>query len=112
MSIAPQIFVRHYITSRKIFDARREKFLILVARDVLGDVGADALGVTHFAENFSARVSNALNRPSRAVRVEGQGGSRRVVEVNVLRRDLPVVGKFFQPSVARNESALAVTDCD
>jgi hypothetical protein len=47
-----------------------EEGLVLVARDVLGDVGAGTFGVAHLAEDTSARAGDAFDGFERSVRVE------------------------------------------
>ena len=40
-----------------------KNLLILFARDILGDIRADALAVPHFAQHAAIRRADALNRP-------------------------------------------------
>ena len=46
---------------REVVHAALEKGLVLVAGDVLGDVGAGTFGVAHLAEDTSARAGDAFD---------------------------------------------------
>ena len=47
---------------------------MLVAGDVLGDVGAGTLGVAHLAEDASARAGDAFDGFKRSVGIEFDAG--------------------------------------
>ncbi len=53
----------------KVVHAALEQGLVLVAGDVLGDVGAGAFGVAHLAEDASARAGDAFDGLERSVRI-------------------------------------------
>ena len=54
---------RHDSVLLEIRHAGLENLLILFARDILGDIRADALAVPHFAQHAAIRRADALNRP-------------------------------------------------
>jgi len=59
-----------YLGLGKVIYPALEEGLVLVARDVLGDVRAGALGVAHLAEDTSARAGDAFDGFERSVGIE------------------------------------------
>ena len=54
----------------EVVDAALEEGLVLVAGDVLSDVGAGTFGVAHLAEDTSARAGDAFDGFERSVGIE------------------------------------------
>ncbi len=58
------------ILLREILHAGDKELLILFARDVLGDIGADPLAVRHLAEYTPVGGGDTLDRRNRGVGVK------------------------------------------
>ena len=80
----------------EIFHAAFKQGLVLVARDVPGDVGAAALRVAHLAEDPAVGAGDALNSGNRAVDIDVDVHIGAALLVAVLEGDLAVLGQLGQ----------------
>ena len=81
---------------------------MLVAGDVLGDVGAGTFGVTHLAEDTSARAGDAFDGFERSVGIELDAVRGRAGSVAILEGDLAVLDEVGDDGRRRGEAAFAV----
>jgi hypothetical protein len=89
---------------REVIDPALEEGLVLVAGDVLGDVGAGTFGVAHLAEDTSARAGDAFDGFERSVGIKldaVRGRAARIMGQTPLCafiRRCPLRGSVDRPS--------------
>ena len=81
---------------------------MLVAGDVLGDVGAGALAVTHLAEDTSARAGDAFDGFERSVGIELDAVRGRTGGITILEGDLAVLDEVGDDGRRGGEAAFAM----
>ena len=92
----------------EVFDRRFKHADVVLAGDVLVQAGADALAVTHFAEDPAVGGGDALDGVQRAVGVEVDVGGGIAVQINVLSGDLAIGRQLANQFLGGQELALAV----
>ena len=92
----------------KVIDAALEEGLVLVAGDVLGDVGAGAFAVAHLAEDTSARAGDAFDGLKRSVGIELDAVRGRTGSITILEGDLAVLDEVGDDGRRRGEAAFAM----
>ena len=85
---------------------------MLVAGDVLGDVGAGTFGVAHLAEDTSARAGDAFDGFERSVGIELDAVRGRAGSITILEGDLAVLDEVGDDGRRRGEAAFAVRERD
>jgi hypothetical protein len=85
---------------------------VLIARDVLGDVRAGALGVAHLAEDAAARAGDAFDGFERSVGIELGAVQGRAGGIAILEGDLPILDEVGDDGCGRGEAAFAMRDRD
>ena len=85
---------------------------MLVAGDVLGDIGAGAFGVAHLAEDTSARAGDAFDGFERSVGIELDAIRGRTGGVTILEGDLAVLHEVGDDGSRRGEAAFAMRERD
>ena len=93
---------------REVVDAALEEGLVLVAGDVLGDVGAGAFAVAHLAEDTSARAGDAFDGFERSVGIELDAVRGRTGSITILEGDLAVLDEVGDDGRRRGEAAFAM----
>src|SRR6478752_10012842 len=79
--------------SQEITDAGLEYRLVFVARNVLRDLAAAALGVGHFSKHPAARAGDAFDGGERTVRVDRDVHRGCAVGIAILGGDLAAGGE-------------------
>ena len=97
---------------REVIDAALEEGLVLVAGDILGDVGAGAFGVAHLAEDTSARAGDTFDGLERSVGIELDAVRGRTGGVAILEGDLAVLDEVGDDRRRRGETAFAMRERD
>ena len=85
---------------------------MLVAGDVLGDVGAGTFGVAHLAEDTSARAGDAFDGFERSVGIELDAVRGRAGGITILEGDLAVLDEVGDDRRRRGEAAFAMRERD
>ena len=85
---------------------------MLVAGDVLGDVGAGTFGVAHLAEDTSARAGDAFDGFERSVRIELDAVRGHAGSIAILEGDLAFLDKVGDDGRRRGEAAFTVRERD
>ena len=85
---------------------------MLVAGDVLGDVGAGTFGVTHLAEDTSARTGDAFDGLERSVGIELDAVRGSASGITILEGDLAVLDEVGDDGRRRGEAAFAMRERD
>ena len=85
---------------------------MLVARDVLGDVGTGTFGVAHLAEDTSARAGDAFDGFERSVGIELDAVRGRTGGITILEGDLAVLDEVGDDGCRRSEAAFAMRERD
>ena len=80
--------------SAEVSDAGFEDRLMLVARNVFGDLFAGAFRVGHFSEDSATGRGDAFDGEGRAVRVDGIAYRWISIRIAILRGDLAVCGEL------------------
>ena len=93
---------------REVVYASLEEGLVLVAGDVLGDVGAGTFGVAHLAEDTSARAGDAFDGFKRSVGIELDAIRGRAGSITILEGDLAVLDEAGDDGRGRGEAAFAM----
>ena len=85
---------------------------MLVAGDVLGDVGAGALRVAHLAEDAATRAGDAFDGFERSVRIELDAVRGCAGSITILKGDLAVLNEVGDDRRGRGEATFAVRERD
>lgn len=102
-----------HLNLSEVLDAGEEDALLLVARDVLADVGVPrAFGVSHLAEDASVEGGDAFDGVHGAVGVPGHFVGGLTIQVGVLEGDLAVLNQLGDLLRRGMEASLAVGDRD
>ena len=98
------------LDAAEIPNRRFEQAAVVIAGNVLVEIGADAFGVAHFAEDSAVGRRDAFDREDGTVGVESQIGGRDAVQIHVLRGDLPASDHLLKNGFGRDETSFPVRD--
>lgn len=110
MGNRPFCLTEDFFSVLEVFLRGPEEFQIVFSGDILVEIFADSLRMTHLSEDATVRRGDAFDRTDRSIGIKSGIHAGLALLIHILRCNLPLLRQLSHLVIGGQEAALSVGD--